>query len=51
MGQAIAQITQVPFCPGGEVGWLIRNPSVYKEPYRLKADPDYFQLSPNCGSG
>jgi len=29
------------FCPGGEVGWLIRNPSVYKEPYRLKADPDF----------
>ena len=29
------------FCPGGEVGWLIRNPSVYKEPFRLKADPDF----------
>lgn len=29
------------FCPGGEVGWLIRNPSVYQQPYRLKADPDF----------
>jgi hypothetical protein len=32
------------FCPGGEVGWLIRNASVYKEPYRLKADPDFFNF-------
>lgn len=29
------------FCPGGEVSWIIRNPSAYKAPYRLKADPDY----------
>ncbi|MFK0733682.1 MAG: LodA/GoxA family CTQ-dependent oxidase [Gloeotrichia echinulata HAB0833] len=29
------------FCPGGEVGWLIRNPAIYQEPYRLKADPDF----------
>ncbi|MDQ3804327.1 MAG: LodA/GoxA family CTQ-dependent oxidase [Acidobacteriota bacterium] len=29
------------FCPGGEVGWIIRNPSVYKEPFRLKADPAF----------
>jgi L-Lysine epsilon oxidase N-terminal/L-lysine epsilon oxidase C-terminal domain len=27
------------FCPGGEVTWIIRNPSVYWAPYRLKADP------------
>ena len=26
------------FCPGGEVGWILRNPSVYREPYRIKAD-------------
>ncbi|MGX2042085.1 LodA/GoxA family CTQ-dependent oxidase [Methylocaldum sp. MU1018] len=26
------------FCPGGEVGWIMRNPSVYREPYRIKAD-------------
>jgi L-Lysine epsilon oxidase N-terminal/L-lysine epsilon oxidase C-terminal domain len=29
------------FCPGGEVGWLIRNPAIYRGPYRLKADPDF----------
>lgn len=27
------------FCPGAEVGWIIRNPSIYREPYRIKADP------------
>ena len=27
------------FCPGAEVGWIIRNPAIYAEPYRLKADP------------
>jgi hypothetical protein len=32
------------FCPGGEVGWLIRNPSIYKEPYRIKADPDFYNF-------
>lgn len=26
------------FCPGGEVGWVMRNPSIYTEPYRVKAD-------------
>ncbi len=30
------------FCPGGEVGWILRNPSIYKEPYRIKADPDFY---------
>jgi hypothetical protein len=29
------------FCPGGEVGWIMRNPSIYVEPYRIKADPDF----------
>jgi hypothetical protein len=32
------------FCPGGEVGWLIRNPSIYKEPYRIKADPNFYNF-------
>jgi hypothetical protein len=27
------------FCPGAEVGWIVRNPSIYVEPYRIKADP------------
>lgn len=26
------------FSPGGEVNWIIRNPSIYWEPYRIKAD-------------
>ena len=26
------------FCPGGEVGWIMRNPSIYREPYRIRAD-------------
>lgn len=26
------------FCPGAELGWVMRNPSVYQAPYRLKAD-------------
>ena len=32
------------FCPGAEVGWVIRNPSIYLEPYRLKADPDFYSF-------
>lgn len=27
------------FCPGGEVGWIMRNPAIYHRPYRIKADP------------
>lgn len=29
------------FCPGGEVGWIMRNPSIYLRPYRIKADPNF----------
>jgi hypothetical protein len=29
------------FCPGGEAGWILRNPSIYLEPYRIKADPQF----------
>jgi len=32
------------FYPGGEVCWTIRNPSIYREPYRLKADPDFYDF-------
>lgn len=32
------------FCPGGEVGWLIRNPAIYQQPYRIKADPGFFNF-------
>jgi hypothetical protein len=30
------------FFPGGEVCWTIRNPSIYKEPFRIKADPAFY---------
>jgi hypothetical protein len=30
------------FYPGGEVCWIIRNPSAYRQPYRLIADPDFY---------
>jgi hypothetical protein len=30
------------FCPGAEVGWVMRNPAVWRAPYRLKADPGYY---------
>lgn len=30
------------FCPGAELGWLIRNPAIYHEPYRIKADPNFY---------
>jgi hypothetical protein len=26
------------FCPGAELNWIIRNPAIYFEPYRIKAD-------------
>lgn len=29
------------FCPGAEVNWIIRNPSIYLEPFRVKADPAF----------
>ena len=29
------------FCPGGEVGWIMRNPAVWREPWRIKADPEF----------
>ena len=32
------------FCPGGEVGWILRNAAVYRVPYRIKADPQFFEF-------
>ena len=31
------------FCPGGEVAWVIRNPAIYAEPFRIRHSP-YFSL-------
>ncbi|HEX8212523.1 MAG TPA: LodA/GoxA family CTQ-dependent oxidase [Longimicrobium sp.] len=33
------------FCPGGEVGWIMRNPAIWLEPYRVKADPVFSAFS------
>jgi hypothetical protein len=32
------------FYPGGEICWVIRNPAIYREPYRLKADPEFYNF-------
>lgn len=32
------------FCPGGEIGWIIRNPAIWQGPYRLKADPAFYSF-------
>lgn len=29
------------FCPGGEAGWILRNPAIYLEPFRIRADPAF----------
>jgi hypothetical protein len=39
---ALASILGGSFCPGGEVGWVMRNPAVWREPYRIKADPNFY---------
>jgi L-Lysine epsilon oxidase N-terminal/L-lysine epsilon oxidase C-terminal domain len=36
------------FCPGGEVGWIIRNPAIYSKPYRINWNPAFL---PTSGSG
>jgi len=38
----ISNILGGSFCPGAEIGWVMRNPSVWVEPYRLKADPNFY---------
>ncbi|CAM2066654.1 LodA/GoxA family CTQ-dependent oxidase [Sulfidibacter corallicola] len=38
------------FCPGAEVGWLIRNPSIYTEPYRIKAAPRFAEFGQTAAS-
>jgi L-Lysine epsilon oxidase N-terminal/L-lysine epsilon oxidase C-terminal domain len=35
---ALSNVLGGAFCPGGEIGWVMRNPSIYWEPYRIKAD-------------
>ncbi len=48
----IAVLTNVvggAFCPGGEVGWIIRNPAAWREPYRLKASPEFYTFKQTAG--
>ena len=40
----ISNILGGAFCPGGEIGWVMRNPSIWVEPYRIKADPDFYNF-------
>lgn len=37
------------FCPGGEVSWIIRNPAAWREPYRLKASPEFYTFKQTAG--
>jgi len=32
------------FCPGAEIGWVMRNPAIWREPYRIKADPGFYNF-------
>jgi hypothetical protein len=40
----ITNILGGSFCPGAEIGWVMRNPSIWVEPYRIKADPDFYNF-------
>jgi len=40
----ISNILGGAFCPGGEIGWVMRNPSIWVEPYRIKADPNFYSF-------
>ena len=30
------------FCPGGEAGWIMRNPAIFEAPYRIRHAPKIF---------
>jgi hypothetical protein len=52
----LANVLGGAFCPGGEATWIMRNPAIYWEPYRFRADRSVsdFLLSPaqqNTGVG
>jgi hypothetical protein len=40
----LANVLGGAFCPGGEVGWSVRNPSIYLEPYRIKGNPTFYDF-------
>ena len=43
------------FCPGGEVTWIVRNPEIYSEPFRIaqstKFTPGSLTLTPSLQTG
>lgn len=43
------------FCPGAETGWILRNPAIYAEPYRIRVSPNAttgsLSLLPNLSAG
>lgn len=40
----ISNILGGSFCPGAEIGWVMRNPSIWLVPYRIKADPAFYNF-------
>lgn len=40
----ISNILGGSFCPGAEIGWVMRNPSIWLEPFRIKADPNFYNF-------
>ena len=41
----ISNILGGSFCPGAEIGWVMRNPAIWIEPYRIKADPAFYNFA------
>lgn len=44
---ALSNVLGGAFCPGGEVGWIMRNNEIWAKPYRLRVNPLYV---PNLSS-
>jgi hypothetical protein len=42
---ALSHVVGGAFCPGGEVGWIMRNPAIWREPWRIKADPGFSEFT------
>ena len=42
---ALSHVVGGAFCPGGEVGWIMRNPAIWLAPWRIKADPGFFNFT------
>ncbi len=45
---ALGNVLGGSFCPGGEIGWIARNPAIYSAPYRINANAAFL---PNASSG